>query len=136
MVLTLVMPLTALLFYWCHTTNSLALTSFAYLTLFDIGCLLCSLFSVWASKQEPSPKFSYGLERVNVLSIFTITILFILFGVNLVKHSSERILQPPVVSTESMLLGLCLGLAVHLMVACGINNNALLHTTHGYPSSL
>ncbi len=57
--LALVLPFTFLMFYWCHTTNSLgkpasclpspvnlhppliplniALTSFAYLSLFDIG---------------------------------------------------------------------------------------------------
>ena len=31
-----------------------------------------------------------------------------------------------------MLLGTCLGLAVHLMVTCGVTNRPLLHVSEGW----
>ena len=44
------------------------------------------LLSVWVSKQKPTLKYSYGFERMNVLAVFTTTILLVLFGINLLKH--------------------------------------------------
>ncbi|XP_064403331.1 zinc transporter 6-like [Halichondria panicea] len=133
--LLLVLPLTCLLFYWCHTTNSLALSSFAYLTLFNVGSLLTCMVSVWVTKQKPTPKFSYGFARVDVLAVFSISILLILFSTNLIKHSMERIFDPPPVGTEKMLLGMFVGVFIHFLVTFGVSNLPLRHTTEAAPSN-
>jgi Co/Zn/Cd efflux system component len=45
---------------------------------------MCAV-SVWVSRQPPTPKFSYGLERLNVLAVFSTTVILILAGLNQVK---------------------------------------------------
>jgi zinc transporter 6 len=149
--LFVLLPFSICLFYWCRSTNSLALSSFAYLTLFNIGSLLNCALSVWVSKQQPTPKFSYGLERLNVLAVFSTTIILILAGLNQIKlwyaslslslttsggepavfHcSSERLFDPPQVSTDNMFLAVFLGLTLHLTVMLTVDNKPLAHAAH------
>ncbi|KAK6180644.1 hypothetical protein SNE40_008653 [Patella caerulea] len=49
-----------ILLLWCHTTNSMALTAYTYLTLFDIFSILTCLLSIWVQIQKPTPAFSFG----------------------------------------------------------------------------
>jgi zinc transporter 6 len=107
-----------------------ALSSFAYLTLFNIGSLLNCALSVWVSKQQPTPKFSYGLERLNVLAVFSTTIILILAGLNQIKLCSERLFDPPQVSTDNMFLAVFLGLTLHLTVMLTVDNKPLAHAAH------
>lgn len=128
MLLIGITPFACLLLYWSHTTNSLALASFAYLAIFDIGSLLMCLVSFWASRQQPCARFSYGFERVNVLSVFSLTILLILSGLNIAKHCAERLFNPPIVATDNLLLGVLIGLITHGLVVCVVMNKSLVHT--------
>ncbi|XP_003382471.1 PREDICTED: zinc transporter 6-A-like [Amphimedon queenslandica] len=125
--LVVVLPMTLLLFYWCHVSDSLALTSFTYLALFNIGVLIVHIVSVWASRQVPNNEFNYGYERVNVLAVFSVSIIMILCGVVLVKHSLERLFDPPAVTMNNLFLGLGVGLFIHYSVLILMDNQPLLH---------
>uniref|UniRef100_A0A8B9JMT9 Solute carrier family 30 member 6 n=1 Tax=Astyanax mexicanus TaxID=7994 RepID=A0A8B9JMT9_ASTMX len=54
---------TACLLMWCNSTNSMALTAYTYLTIFDLFSLITCLLSSWVSMKKPSQAFSFGVER-------------------------------------------------------------------------
>ncbi|KAL9953096.1 hypothetical protein ACROYT_G040456 [Oculina patagonica] len=110
------------LFIYSGSTNSLALTSFSYLTIFDLLSLLTCLLSLWVSLQKPSSTFSFGYERFEVLAVFTTTVLVMFGGLFIVKESTERLLMPPEVITDNLLPVTAVGLFLHLLVTYGVTN--------------
>ncbi|XP_061327073.1 zinc transporter 6 isoform X3 [Pezoporus flaviventris] len=51
------------LLMWCSSTNSIALTAYTYLTIFDLFSLITCLISYWVTMKKPSPMYSFGAER-------------------------------------------------------------------------
>ncbi|XP_042645357.1 zinc transporter 6 isoform X1 [Tyto alba] len=51
------------LLMWCSSTNSIALTAYTYLTIFDLFSLVTCLISYWVMMKKPSPAYSFGAER-------------------------------------------------------------------------
>ncbi|XP_044169985.1 zinc transporter 6-like isoform X2 [Acropora millepora] len=106
-----------------HTTVPLkALTSFSYLTIFDLLSLLTCLLSLWVSLQKPSTTFSFGYERFEVLAVFSSTVLVMFGGLFIVKESTERLLMPSEVITDNLLPAAAVGLFLHLLVTYGVSN--------------
>lgn len=132
-VILMLLPITLLsacfLFYNCHTSDSLGLTSFTYIALFDIGSLITCLVSVWVSKQTPCQFYSFGYDRMNVLAVFSNTILVLLAALTVLKHSMERVMQPPIVNTDNFLLCVCVGLGVHLLITWAVTNKPLRYVS-------
>uniref|UniRef100_A0A667FXW8 Solute carrier family 30 member 6 n=1 Tax=Lynx canadensis TaxID=61383 RepID=A0A667FXW8_LYNCA len=60
---------------WCSSTNSIALTAYTYLTIFDLFSLITCLISYWVMMRKPSPVYSFGFERLEVLAVFASTVL-------------------------------------------------------------
>ncbi|KAM6127892.1 zinc transporter 6 isoform 3-T3 [Pterocles gutturalis] len=48
------------LLMWCSSTNSIALTAYTYLTIFDLFSLITCLISYWVMMKKPSPVYSFG----------------------------------------------------------------------------
>ncbi|XP_073248300.1 zinc transporter 6-like isoform X1 [Porites lutea] len=114
------------LFVYSGSTNSLALTSFSYLTIFDLLSLFTCLLSLWVSLQKPSSSFSFGYQRYEVLAVFTSTILVMFGALFIVKESIERMLMPPEVTTENLLPVTVVGLLLHLLVTYGVTNKPFI----------
>nr|XP_051684161.1 zinc transporter 6-like [Oryctolagus cuniculus]XP_051684162.1 zinc transporter 6-like [Oryctolagus cuniculus] len=55
---------TGFLLMWCSSTNSIALTAYTYLTIFDLFSLITCLISYWVMMRKPSPVYSFGFERL------------------------------------------------------------------------
>ncbi|XP_065882616.1 zinc transporter 6-like isoform X2 [Dysidea avara] len=117
------------LFYHCHTSDSLGLTSFTYITMFDIGSLVTCLVSIWVSKQTPSQHYSFGYDRMNVLAVFSNTVLVLLAALTVLKHSMERVMSPPIVNTDNFLLCACIGLGVHILSTWAVTNRPLKYVS-------
>uniref|UniRef100_A0A667GEL1 Solute carrier family 30 member 6 n=1 Tax=Lynx canadensis TaxID=61383 RepID=A0A667GEL1_LYNCA len=66
---------TGFLLMWCSSTNSIALTAYTYLTIFDLFSLITCLISYWVMMRKPSPVYSFGFERLEVLAVFASTVL-------------------------------------------------------------
>ncbi|KAK2547511.1 Zinc transporter 6, partial [Acropora cervicornis] len=98
------------------------LTSFSYLTIFDLLSLLTCLLSLWVSLQKPSTTFSFGYERFEVLAVFSSTVLVMFGGLFIVKESTERLLMPSEVITDNLLPAAAVGLFLHLLVTYGVSN--------------
>ncbi|RUS80548.1 hypothetical protein EGW08_011688 [Elysia chlorotica] len=123
------------LLYWCHTTNSMALTAFSFLLIFDMLSLLTCLLSAWVQRQEPSDVYSFGYERFEVLAVFSCTMLAQLGSFFIIKESVECILFPPEVHTGRLLVGTIFGLISHLSVIYVVKNRAFNHVIDASSSS-
>ncbi|CAJ0946454.1 unnamed protein product [Ranitomeya imitator] len=51
---------TGFLLTWCSSTNSMALTAYTYLTIFDLFSLITCLISYWVMVKKQSPTYSFG----------------------------------------------------------------------------
>ncbi|XP_019643881.1 PREDICTED: zinc transporter 6-like isoform X2 [Branchiostoma belcheri] len=126
---------TLVLFVWCRTTRSMALLAYTYLTVFDILCLVTCLVSIWVSIQKPTPAFSFGYERFEVLAVFTSTTLAQLAQLFVVKESIERLLHHHDVHTGRLLVGTAFGFAVHFVSTYFVSNKAFQHVSEASSSS-
>ncbi|XP_006135282.1 zinc transporter 6 isoform X2 [Pelodiscus sinensis] len=54
---------TGFLLMWCSSTNSIALTAYTYLTIFNLFSLITCLINYWVMMKKPSPAYSFGTER-------------------------------------------------------------------------
>lgn len=124
-----------ILLLWCHSTNSMALTAFAYLTVFDLSSLLTCLLSVWVQRQQPSASFSFGYERFEVLAVFASTMLAQLGSLFIVKESVERIIQQPEIHTGRLLVGTVFGFVAHVVLTFCVTNRAMNHVVEASTSS-
>ncbi|KAK3580009.1 hypothetical protein CHS0354_001670 [Potamilus streckersoni] len=126
---------TITLLLWCHSTNSMALTAYTYLTIFDIMSLLTCLLSVWVRNQKPSQAYSFGYERFEVLAVFASTMLAQLGALFVIKESVERLIQQPEIHTGRLLLGMVFAFLLHMMVTYSMDNKAMTHVVSASSSS-
>ncbi|KAK2176682.1 hypothetical protein NP493_646g01082 [Ridgeia piscesae] len=124
-----------MLLVWCNQTNSMALTAYSYLTIFDLFRLLTCLISMWVGKQKPTWNFSFGYERFEVLAVFSSTLLAQLGGLFIFKESIERMLQQPEIHTGRLLMGTSVGYFFHLAVTYNMDNKAFNHVIEASSSS-
>ena len=84
---------------------------------------------------------------MNVLAVFSNTILVLLAALTVLKHSMERVMQPPIVNTlvieifmitllsswfsDNFLLCVCVGLGVHLLTTWAVTNKPLRYVSEG-----
>ena len=78
-------------------SGSLALTALSHLILFDsIGAMLCVVvdvlgnFEVW---KRSSIRHPFGLERVEVLAGFAMSVLLLFMGMDLISHNLQHVLE-------------------------------------------
>lgn len=126
---------TIILLFWCHTTGSIALTAYTYLTIFDIFSLFTCLLTLWVQSQKSSSTFSFGYDRFVVLAVFASTMLAQLGALFIIKESIERMLQQPEIHTGRLLVGTIVAFVVHMVVTYGITNRAINHVIAASSSS-
>ncbi|KAF7247127.1 hypothetical protein EG68_09827 [Paragonimus skrjabini miyazakii] len=117
-----------LLLFTCNLSNSLALTAFTHLVIFDLLSLIVALTSVWASKKSPSlDGYTLGYERFEVVAVFSATILAILSSFFEIKEAVERIFEPAEVNAGLLVIMCPVAFLVHVLTIYGIDNPAFDH---------
>jgi zinc transporter 5/7 len=96
-------------------TNSLGLISDAFHMLFDCTALAIGLYAAVISKWEPNRIFTYGYGRVEVLSGFVNGVFLCFIAMSIMIKSLERLIEPPEIKTERLLLVSVLGFFVNLI---------------------
>ncbi|TRY91625.1 hypothetical protein DNTS_021769 [Danionella cerebrum] len=86
---------TGCLLMWCSSTNSMALTAYTYLTIFDLFSLMTCLLSLWVTMKKPSQSYSFGVERF---------------------------VEQPEVHTGRLLVGTCVALFFNLLTLLSVKN--------------
>ncbi|XP_067901419.1 zinc transporter 6 isoform X2 [Heterodontus francisci] len=99
---------TGFLLMWCSSTNSMALTAYTYLTIFDLFSLVTCLISFWVTLKKPSPGYSFGVERF---------------------------LEQPEIHTGRLLVGTFVALFFNLLTMLSLKNKALAYVSEAASTS-
>ncbi|KAL8200954.1 hypothetical protein R6Q57_012293 [Mikania cordata] len=97
--------------------NSLSILTDAAHLLSDVAAFAISLFSVWASGWEATPRQSYGFFRIEILgTLVSIQIIWLLTGI-LVYEAIERLIYGTIEVEGSLMFGIAaFGLAVNILM--------------------
>ncbi|KAG9407688.1 hypothetical protein AC1031_002406 [Aphanomyces cochlioides] len=98
-----------------YMTNSLGLLSDAGHMLFDNGALVIGLVAAMVSKWPASRQFTYGFDRVEVLSGFVNSLLLVFMAFHFMMEAVERIFDPPTIHTDHLLLTSVGGLLMNVV---------------------
>ncbi|KAL0964535.1 hypothetical protein UPYG_G00325270 [Umbra pygmaea] len=126
---------TGCLLMWCSSTNSMALTAYTYLTIFDLFSLITCLLSSWVSMKKPSQLFSFGFERLEVLAVFSSTVLVQLGALFILKESVERFMEQPEVHTGRLLVGTFVALFFNLLTLLSVKNKPFVYVSEAASTS-
>ncbi|KAM9272916.1 zinc transporter 6 isoform 2-T2 [Cariama cristata] len=96
------------LLMWCSSTNSIALTAYTYLTIFDLFSLVTCLISYWVMMKKPSPVYSFG---------------------------AERFLEQPEIHTGRLLVGTFVALSFNLFTMLSIRNKPFAYVSEAASTS-
>ncbi|RKP33345.1 cation efflux protein, partial [Dimargaris cristalligena] len=110
-------------------TNSLGLISDAIHMLFDCVALAIGLIASVMSQWPAQDHFTFGYGRIEVLSGFVNGVLLLLVSLFIVFEAIERLIHPPHVNTNQLLVVSIGGLLVNL-VGIFAFNHAHVHA-HG-----
>ncbi|KAG1781019.1 cation efflux protein [Suillus placidus] len=115
-------------------TNSLGLISDAIHMAFDCLAIGVGLLASIMAKWPPNERFTYGYGRIETLSGFANGIFLILISVFIAFEAVQRILDPPEMTTNQLLLISSLGLGVNLfgMYAMGGHHHHGHSHDHGH----
>lgn len=126
---------TGCLLMWCSSTNSMALTAYTYLTIFDMFSLITCLISSWVTMKKPSQVYSFGFERLEVLAVFASTVLVQLGALFILKESVERFVEQPEVHTGRLLVGTFVALFFNLLTLLSVRNKPFAYVSEAASSS-
>jgi cobalt-zinc-cadmium efflux system protein len=98
-------------------TNSLALRSDAAHMFVDVIALGLALFGVWVAARPASDSKTYGYYRAEILvALVNGVVLWLVVGL-ILWEAWQRLLTPPVVRAEGVLLIAAVGLVVNIVAA-------------------
>ncbi|MBN3312851.1 ZNT6 protein, partial [Atractosteus spatula] len=120
---------TGCLLMWCSSTNSMALTAYSYLTIFDMFSLITCLVSSWVMMKKPSPVYTFGFERFEVLAVFASTVLAQLGALFILKESVERFMKQPEIHTGRLLVGTFVALFFNLLTMLSVKNKPFVYVS-------
>ncbi|KAK6488736.1 zinc transporter 6-like [Huso huso] len=126
---------TGLLLMWCSSTNSMALTAYTYLTIFDLFSLITCLISSWVTMKKSSPVYSFGFERFEVLAVFASTVLAQLGALFILKESVERFMEQPEIHTGRLLVGTFVALCFNLLTMLSVKNKPFVYVSEAASTS-
>ncbi|CAH8610264.1 unnamed protein product [Dicrocoelium dendriticum] len=120
----------------CNSSNSLSLTAFTHLIIFDLLSLMVALTSLWTKRKSASLReYNLGYERFEVVAVFSATILAILSSFFEIKEAVERLFEPVEVNCIYALIMCPIALLIHLLTVYGIDNPAFGHVILASSSS-
>ncbi|KAG2234626.1 hypothetical protein INT48_003434 [Thamnidium elegans] len=112
-------------------TNSLGLISDAIHMFFDCLALGIGLFASVMSKWPSNQKYSYGYNRIETVAAFFNGIFLVLISCSIVIEAVQRLVHPPEMSTDRLLLVSFVGLIVNLVGIFAFNHGHA-HGGHGH----
>lgn len=105
--------------YW---TNSLGLISDAIHMFFDCLALGVGLFAAVAAKWPANKQYSFGFGRLETLAGFSNAVFLILISISIFVEALQRLMDPPEMKTDRLLLVSFVGLLVNLIGILAFNH--------------
>ncbi|KAH9993673.1 cation efflux family-domain-containing protein [Russula compacta] len=112
-------------------TNSLGLISDAIHMGFDCMAIGVGLFASIMATWPPNERFTYGYGRIETLSGFANGIFLILISIFIIFEAIQRLLDPPEMNTNQLLLVSTVGLVINLFGMLAMGG----HAHHGHSHS-
>ncbi|XP_077968202.1 zinc transporter 6-like [Styela clava] len=115
---------------WSSSTNSLALRSYNYITMFELLGLVTYILSSWSLLQNQRTKsnshntYTLGFERIEVLGVFSSVVIAQLGAVFIFKEAIERLIEQPEIHAGRLLPGALLAFLFHVTVNYCLVNHA------------
>ncbi|XP_076991125.1 zinc transporter 6 isoform X5 [Tamandua tetradactyla] len=85
--------------------------------------------------RKPSPVYSFGFERLEVLAVFASTVLAQLGALFILKESAERFLEQPEIHTGRLLVGTFVALSFNLFTMLTIRNKPFAYVSEAASTS-
>ncbi|PYR65635.1 MAG: cation transporter, partial [Acidobacteria bacterium] len=98
-------------------TNSLALLADAGHMLTDVAALSLSLFAVRFASRRATPRKTYGFYRVEILAALLNGVFLVLVALYIFYEAYHRVLNPPAVKANWMLVVAIVGLLANMTSA-------------------
>ncbi|KAG9273493.1 zinc transporter 4 [Astyanax mexicanus] len=122
-----------------YMANSLAIMTDALHILTDLVGIVVSLLALWLSAKPPTNRFTFGFQRLEVMSAgISVLLIYILTGV-LLNEAVQRTLHPDfTIDGDVMLITAAVGVAVNLIMGFLLNQSGHLHShshSHGHSHS-
>ena len=99
--------------------------------LFDCTALLVGLHASLMSRWKPTRLYSYGYGRVEVLSGFVNGLFLVVIACFVLGEGMERLLDPPNINTEKLLVVSVAGFIVNLIGIITFSTNHTHSHSHG-----
>ncbi|KAH9513268.1 hypothetical protein Btru_034511 [Bulinus truncatus] len=112
-------------------TNSLGLISDGFHMLFDCSALVMGLYASIMVRWKATRVFSYGFDRVEVLSGFINGLFLVIIAIFVFAEAFARLFEPPEVITERLLTVSILGLLVNLTGIIAFQSSLSHGHSHG-----
>ncbi|WAR00427.1 ZNT5-like protein [Mya arenaria] len=96
-------------------TNSLGLISDGFHMLFDCSALVMGLYASVMVRWKATRVFSYGFDRVEVLSGFVNGLFLVVIAIFVFSESLHRLAEPPEINTNRLLAVSVIGLLVNMI---------------------
>lgn len=116
-------------------TNSLGLISDSIHMFFDCLALAVGLVAAVMSKWPASRSHPFGFAKVEIISGFANGIFLVLISFSIMIEAIERLLEPPEMTTDQLLLISTLGLGVNLVGIFAFNHGHHHGHSHGHSHS-
>jgi zinc transporter 5/7 len=101
-------------FFYGFINGSLGLISDGFHMLFDCTALVMGLVAAVMARSTASRQFSFGYGRVEILSGFINALFLIVIALMILLEAVQRLLNPPEVDTDKLMIVAVLGLCVNL----------------------
>jgi len=95
-------------------TNSLALLADAGHMFSDVTALGLSVFAIWIAERPPTPKWTYGFYRTEILAALANGAALVAVSIFIFIEAYRRLLEPPVVMGSLMMAVAVGGLLINL----------------------
>ena len=95
-------------------SGSLALLADAGHMLSDFASLTFAWYPFHVANRRPTPKMTYGVDRMQVLAAFVNTMLMVFLSVWIVSEAVQRLISPREILSGTMMIIAALGLVVNI----------------------
>jgi len=113
-------------------TNSLGLISDSFHMMFDCMALAIGLYASVLKDWEANSMYTYGYGRVQVLSGFVNGVFLCFIAVSIFFEAIKRIIDPPIILSERLLLVSVLGFIVNLIGLFAFHDHSGHSNSHGH----
>ncbi|CAD8082233.1 unnamed protein product [Paramecium sonneborni] len=109
-------------------SNSLGLITDSLHMLIDSSALAIALFASFMAKRKANSTYTFGYERVEILSGYANGVFLLFAVVEIISESFERVITPQEVLPEKMLVVSFLGLLVNIIGLFFFHNHGHIHS--------